>query len=78
MGDSVKPRPMKFPYTTAAQIMQFPFKHYWEKSWLFKYWLISTVICAPVFWKLQKMANTEENRKLWYEKRKKEFEGHHH
>lgn len=56
MGDSQsKSRRMKYPYTTAAQIAQFPYRHYLKHSWLLRYWMISIVICAPLFWKIQKL-----------------------
>lgn len=50
-----KSRPMKYPYTTAAQIAQFPYRHYMKHSWLMKYWMIAIVVCAPLFIKIQKL-----------------------
>ncbi|XP_035742281.1 uncharacterized protein LOC118450562 [Vespa mandarinia] len=73
-----KSRPMKYPYTTAAQIAQFPYRHYFKHSWLLKYWMIAIVISAPLFMKIQKLSYSEGNVKVWNEKRKKEFEGHGH
>ena len=29
-------RPMAYPYTLGAQIMQFPFKMHYTKNWVFK------------------------------------------
>ncbi|KAI4495861.1 hypothetical protein M0802_008267 [Mischocyttarus mexicanus] len=79
MGDEKpKGRPMVFPYTMSAQIAQFPFKHYYKHSWLFRYWFIAIAVCSPLFWKLQKLSYSEENVKIWDEKRKKEFSGHGH
>ncbi|KAK2583061.1 hypothetical protein KPH14_009094 [Odynerus spinipes] len=73
MADAPK-RAMKYPYTLTAQIMQFPYKHYWNHSWLFKYWIIGSIFVAPIFWKIQKLSYSEENQRIWNEKRKMEFE----
>ncbi|XP_014602714.1 PREDICTED: uncharacterized protein LOC106786140 [Polistes canadensis] len=73
-----KGRPMRFPYTFAAQVAQFPYRHYLKHSWLMRYWLIAIVVASPLFMKLQQLSYSEENVKIWAEKRKKEFEGHGH
>lgn len=49
------PRPMKFPYTFTAKLMQFPYRFYVEKCWVFKYWCISVVLCLPLFYKLERL-----------------------
>lgn len=52
-------RPMKFPYTIAAKITRFPFHHYFIKSetgWVFRYWAISILICAPLWYKFQQLS----------------------
>lgn len=52
-------RPMKFPYTIAAKITRFPFHHYFVKSetgWVFRYWAISILICAPLWYKFQQLS----------------------
>lgn len=76
-GSGTSDRQMKFPYTTTAQLRQFPYKYYFEKSWFFRYGFYAMFVSMPVFWMLQKMSNSEENKKIWYERRKKLFEGHH-
>ncbi|XP_053985989.1 uncharacterized protein LOC128880203 isoform X1 [Hylaeus volcanicus] len=75
-------RPMKYPYTLTAKIAQFPFKMYFTspKSWVFKWWLISIIATAPLFYKIQRLSYAPENVKVWDEIHKKEFSsmGHHH
>lgn len=48
-------RPMKFPYTFSAKLAQFPFKHYINNQWIWKYYLIACGLCVPVFYKIQKI-----------------------
>ncbi|XP_008205515.1 uncharacterized protein LOC100118244 [Nasonia vitripennis] len=77
MADEVS-RPMKYPYTLSAKIAQFPYKHYYKHSWAFKYFLYSTIICLPIFYKIQKMSYSPENVKKWDEIHRKEFSGADH
>lgn len=49
------PRPMKFPYTFTAKVMQFPWRFYIEKNWIYKYYVISIVLCIPIFWRLERL-----------------------
>ncbi|XP_014205971.1 uncharacterized protein LOC106637621 [Copidosoma floridanum] len=77
MADEVS-RPMRFPYTYTAKIAQFPYKFYFKHSWGFKYWVIASVLCLPVFYKLQKMSYSPENVKNWDEIHRKEFYGGDH
>jgi hypothetical protein len=30
-------RPLPYPYTTGAQLMQFPWKFYYKNNWLFRF-----------------------------------------
>lgn len=46
-------RPMKYPYTFSAKIAQFPFKHYFKHNWVVRYYCLSIVLCAPLFYKIQ-------------------------
>lgn len=57
MADAAKPvgRPMKFPYTFSAKIAQFPLKFYIQKQWIWRYYGIALVFCAPVFYKISKL-----------------------
>ncbi|XP_018322973.1 uncharacterized protein LOC108735490 [Agrilus planipennis] len=70
-------RPMKFPYTFSAKIAQFPFKFYFQNNWVFKYYLISVVVCTPIFYKISRLANSPENKAKWAEIRRKEAAEHH-
>ncbi|XP_044728922.1 uncharacterized protein LOC123292359 [Chrysoperla carnea] len=76
-GASAPGRPMKFPYTLSAKIAQFPFKHYLNNQWIWRYGAISCLICLPIFYKISKLANSPENVSKWKEIRRKEAEGHH-
>jgi hypothetical protein len=35
-GEAAAARKMAYPYTLGAQVMQFPFKYYYNNSWVFK------------------------------------------
>jgi len=70
-------RPMKYPYTHAAKLAQFPYKHYWKNAWLVRYWCYSLVLCAPIFYKIGKLTNSPGNVASWEEKKRKEAEHHH-
>lgn len=79
MADEVSTnRKMKYPYTWTAKIAQFPYKHYYENSWAFRYWLYGVVVCAPMFYMLQKMSYSKENVEKWAEIRRKQFSGETH
>ncbi|CAB0031228.1 unnamed protein product [Trichogramma brassicae] len=71
-------RPMKYPYTMSAKMAQFPYKFYWKHSWGFKYWVIASILCVPVFYKIQKLSYSPNNVKVWAEIRHKEFHGGDH
>lgn len=49
------PRPMKYPYTFTAKCMQFPYRYYIEKNWIFKYYFMSIILCVPIFYKLERL-----------------------
>lgn len=46
---------MKFPYTFAAKVAQFPYKMYFTQQWIWKYYAISVVLTIPLFYKIQKL-----------------------
>lgn len=69
---------MVYPYTYAAKLAQFPYKHYWNNVWVFKYYCIAFVVCMPLFYKIQKMSFAPENVKKWQEIRRKQFSGEMH
>ncbi|PNF34909.1 hypothetical protein B7P43_G01417 [Cryptotermes secundus] len=70
-------RPMKYPYTFSAKIAQFPIKFYFQNQWIWRYYFISLVLCAPVFYSISKLANSPANKAKWAEIRKREAEEHH-
>jgi hypothetical protein len=63
---------MKYPYTFSAKIAQFPLKWHINNQWLWKYWFIGIAISAPLFYKIQRGANSAENKAKWAESQKKE------
>ncbi|XP_045474858.1 uncharacterized protein LOC123680801 [Harmonia axyridis] len=67
-------RPMKFPYTTAAQLMQFPYAYHWKNQWTFRYYFYAIILSAPVFYKIGRLANNESNVQKWKEIKQKEQE----
>ncbi|CAI6364140.1 unnamed protein product [Macrosiphum euphorbiae] len=71
-------RKMIFPYTFTSKVVQFPFKLHLNKHWMFPWFIGATVIVSPIFYLLQKAANSEANVKLWAEKRRKEEEHYKH
>ncbi|XP_055715255.1 uncharacterized protein LOC129809456 [Phlebotomus papatasi] len=77
MSDKPVGRPMKFPYTFSAKIAQFPYKFYFTKQWIWKYYAISVVCCLPIFYKISKLANSPENKAKWAEMKRKELAEHH-
>jgi len=48
-------RPMKYPYTLTGKIAQFPYKYYFQHSWLFKYMIFGALATLPVFYQIQKL-----------------------
>ncbi|CRK91645.1 CLUMA_CG005295, isoform A [Clunio marinus] len=70
-------RPMKFPYTFSAKIAQFPLKWHVQNSWIWRYYLIGLVVSLPVFYKIDRMANSPENVAKWAESKRKEHAEHH-
>ncbi|OAD56920.1 hypothetical protein WN48_02445 [Eufriesea mexicana] len=70
-------RHMKFPYTFAAKLARFPFHYYWtsKRGWVLRYWALSTVLCTPVFYYIQKLSYHPDNVKKWEEIHKKQFSG---
>ncbi|KAH1001054.1 uncharacterized protein LOC125502792 [Dendroctonus ponderosae] len=78
MSDTPAPaRHMKYPYTLSAKLAQFPYKFYLKNNWVVKYYLISLVVCIPVFKSISNLSNSPANVAKWAEIRRKEAEGHH-
>ncbi|XP_059612029.1 uncharacterized protein LOC132258650 [Phlebotomus argentipes] len=76
MSDKVS-RPMKFPYTYSAKIAQFPYKFYFTKQWIWKYYAVAVVCSLPIFYKISRLANSPENKAKWAEMKRKELAEHH-
>ncbi|KAB0803562.1 hypothetical protein PPYR_00532 [Photinus pyralis] len=70
-------RPMKYPYTFSAKVAQFPFKFYLNNSWLYRYYFIAVGVSIPIFYKIQKLANSPANKAKWAEMKRKEAAEHH-
>ncbi|KAF5270870.1 hypothetical protein FQA39_LY08315 [Lamprigera yunnana] len=71
-------RPMKYPYTYTAKVVQFPWKFYFTKSKVYQYYLFGIIASMPIFYKIQKLSNSPENKALWAEKRRQEAAERHH
>ncbi|CAH1375833.1 unnamed protein product [Tenebrio molitor] len=70
----IKPsRPMKYPYTWAAKIAQFPFKFYFENNWVWRYYPVGCLLSVPVFMYLSRLSNSPANKAKWAEIRRKEL-----
>lgn len=48
-------RPMKYPYTMTSKLVQFPFKHYYNTHWGFRYWVFGIFVSMPLFYKIGKL-----------------------
>lgn len=48
-------RPMKYPYTFTAKIVQFPWKFYFQNQWVFRYWAFAFVVSLPLFNAIRKL-----------------------
>lgn len=55
MSDKAVGRPMKFPYTFSAKMAQFPWKFYFGKQWVWKYFGLSVIVCLPIFKKIHNL-----------------------
>ncbi|KAJ8959879.1 hypothetical protein NQ318_011615 [Aromia moschata] len=67
-------RPMKFPYTFTAKVVQFPFKFYFKNNWIYRYYCFAFVACLPVFLYIQRLSNTPSNKEKWAAIQRKEHE----
>lgn len=77
-NDEKLSRKMIFPYTFTSKILQFPFKLHYKNHWMFPWFIRATILVSPIFYFIQKAANSETNVKLWAEKRRKEEENYKH
>ena len=66
-----KGKPMAYPYTFGAAMMQFPFRWHWANERVFRMVGYSLAITLPVFYLIQKATCSEGNRKTWADIRAK-------
>lgn len=57
MADKASGRPMIYPYTQGARLVQFPYRLYFEKGWALKYYCLALVVTLPFFHKISKGGN---------------------
>ncbi|XP_075221803.1 uncharacterized protein LOC142324750 [Lycorma delicatula] len=74
----VEGRPMIYPYTHSAVLAQFPYKHYFEKGWVLKYYLIAVALTVPLYYKISKGVNSPENKLKWKKIREEWYGPHGH
>lgn len=53
LGNGSGSRPMKFPYTFTAKLVQFPWMYYIKNNWLYKNYVIAIVVSLLAFVKIQ-------------------------
>ena len=56
-------RPLPYPYTTGAQLMQFPYKFNFNNNWLYRSLPIGFLICIPTFYKFQVTSKSGGDKK---------------
>ncbi|KAH9505543.1 hypothetical protein Btru_055838 [Bulinus truncatus] len=57
----------KYPWTVFSKLQQFPYKFYWEHGRAFRYFIYSSILLVPVYYKLQQLSNSPANVKKWEE-----------
>lgn len=54
--ENIRPkRPMKFPYTFSAKIAQFPYRLYYEKDRVVRYYPLAVVLSMPFFYYCERL-----------------------
>ncbi|KYB25533.1 hypothetical protein TcasGA2_TC034306 [Tribolium castaneum] len=71
-------RPMKYPYTFTAKMVQFPFRYLYTNNRFIRYYPHAVVLSMPVFYYFHRLANSPENKQKWAEIRRKEREEVHY
>ena len=46
-------RPLPYPNILGAQMMQFPYRFYYQNNWLYRALPIGLLVCIPIFYKIQ-------------------------
>lgn len=54
-------RPMKYPYTFAAKIAQFPYAYYFKYNWMVRYHIYAAIVCLPIFYKIGKLCEYDND-----------------
>jgi len=68
---------MVYPYTLAARISQYPYRHVWHESIHTRMLVYSALFfCLPVVYMINKRVTSPQNRAFWKEKRKHDAEHH--
>lgn len=70
------PRPMRFPYTVAAQIAQFPFVYHWRYVTIFKYFIFSMGTTFLLGAYVSHKANAEDRLRAVHAYRKQIYTRH--
>lgn len=78
MADAAKvaARRMDYPYTMTAKLVNFPWKFYFTKQWIWKTMPLALLVTSPLFYKIGQASNSPENVAKWKEIRRKEHEHH--
>lgn len=58
-------RPMKYPYTFSAKLVQFPWVFYIKKNWIWQYYFLAVGVCVPIFNFCENLSKTPGNRAKW-------------
>ncbi|KAL1461332.1 hypothetical protein WDU94_013239 [Cyamophila willieti] len=79
MADAAKAagKRMDYPYTWTAKFVNFPWKLYFTKQWIWKTLPFSLLITLPMFYKISQGSNTESNKIKWAEIRRQQLHPHH-
>ncbi|GJQ88701.1 hypothetical protein Trydic_g23124 [Trypoxylus dichotomus] len=67
-------RPMAFPYTFTAKIVQFPWAFYVKNNWIYKYYFIAIAVCIPIFNSIDNLSNSDANKAKWAAAQLKEMQ----
>lgn len=41
-------RPLRYPYTTGAMLMQFPYKFHYKNAWVYRAWVLGLGVTFPI------------------------------
>ncbi|CAM1331550.1 Uncharacterised protein g10610 [Pycnogonum litorale] len=69
-------RPMKYPYTMSAKIMQFPFRALYRNHWLYRWMIPGTVATFGLVYYIQCLVNSPANVARWEETQRRQNAQH--